>query len=356
MFNLLEEKEKLIQEFNPNNTSVEGSLFGLPFSPENASVIILPVPWEVTVSYKGGTSKAPEAILKASTQVDLFLPGIKDAWKLGIAMVPIQKSIIEENDELKIKASEYMESLTSEEEQKGDAFEDIPDEINEASERLNNLIKSQALKYLNEEKLVGILGGDHSTPLGLIKALSEKYDDFGILQIDAHADLREKYQEFEYSHASIMYNALKIPNINRLVQVGIRDFCEEEWNFIQNSDNRVSVFTNYKIKSGIFERRGWKDLSEEIIEQLPEHVYISFDIDGLDPKLCPGTGTPVPGGLDYEMADYLIRKLVATERKIIGFDLCEVGQDEWDSNVGARILFTLCCLMGLSHQKLQFTN
>jgi len=175
-----------------------------------------------------------------------------------------------------------------------------------------------------------------------MQALAEKHTSFGILHIDAHADLREAYEGFEFSHASIMFNALKIPQIKQLVQVGIRDYCEAELQLIQ-SDQRITTYFDRDLKYQQFEGKAWSVICNQIINKLPEKVYLSFDIDGLDPKLCPHTGTPVPGGLEFEQALYLVEKLVNSDRKIIGFDLNEVapGNDEWDANVGARLLYRL---------------
>jgi agmatinase len=200
-------------------------------------------------------------------------------------------------------------------------------------------------------KIVGLVGGDHSTPLGFMEALAERYSDFGILQFDAHCDLREAYEGFEYSHASIMYNALKIPQVKKLVQVGIRDWCEAENEIINNSKGRVKTFFDYVMKRKMYEGESWRGICSEIISHLPRHIYISFDIDGLDPKLCPNTGTPVPGGLEFEQAVYLISQVAASGKKIIGFDLNEVapGDSEWNGNVGARLLYKMCNLTAVSN-------
>ncbi len=181
-----------------------------------------------------------------------------------------------------------------------------------------------------------------------MKALAEKHGAFGVLQIDAHCDLRIKYEDFTYSHASIMYNALnEIPELVKLVQVGVRDYCEQEWEYICNSNFRVITYFDKNIKERLFEGQLWKTITEEIIQHLPEKVYISFDIDGLDRKLCPNTGTPVPGGFESEEIIYLFKKIKESGRELIGFDLVEigVGETDWDSNVGARILWRLCNLM-----------
>jgi agmatinase len=211
---------------------------------------------------------------------------------------------------------------------------------------------------LKAGKLIGLVGGEHSVPLGFFRALSDQYDRFGILQIDAHADLRKSYEGFTYSHASIMYNALKLPSIGRIVQVGVRDYCEEEVNVVQRAMGRVVTYYDEDIKDKLYKGRTWDILCDEIIAQLPKHVYISFDIDGLDPKLCPSTGTPVAGGLEFHQAIHLIKKLVLSDRKIIGFDLCEVspGKNDWDANVGARVLYQLCNWSAVSNGLLKLAN
>jgi agmatinase len=138
-----------------------------------------------------------------------------------------------------------------------------------------------------------------------------------------------------------------------LVQVGIRDYCEEELDYINNSNGRVKTYFDRDIKNRMFEGETWKQVVDDIVNQLPQHVFISFDIDGLDPKLCPHTGTPVQGGFETEQVFYLLKKVFDSGRKIIGFDLNEVGvsNNEWDENVGARVLYKLCNLLTASNPK-----
>jgi Arginase/agmatinase/formimionoglutamate hydrolase, arginase family len=195
---------------------------------------------------------------------------------------------------------------------------------------------------------VALLGGDHSISLGFFKAMAQQHGDFGILQVDAHCDLRESYEFFTYSHASVMYNALtEIPQLTRLVQVGVRDYCQEEWEYICNSNYRVITYFDRDIKDRLYEGQPWRQIVDEIVSHLPDKVLLSFDIDGLDPKLCPNTGTPVMGGFDFEQIYYLLKKVVQSGRRLIGFDLCEIGVDEqeWDANVGSHILWKLCNLL-----------
>ncbi len=290
--------------------------------------------------------------MEASAQVDLFDPDVADAWKIGLAMDDIPTSIKDLNDSQRKKAEVYIKLLED-----GDSPDQNPEmgkllsEINSACEEMNNWVESRAAKFLDQNKLVGLIGGDHSTPLGLIRALGKRHDDFGILHFDAHADLRDAYEGFKFSHASIMFNVLAVESMSRLVQVGIRDYCEDEANLIRNSEKRVIAFFDRDLKSRQYEGEKWRDICHEIVSLLPPKIYVSFDIDGLDPKFCPNTGTPVPGGMELEEALYLIRHAVRQGKQIIGFDLNEVacGEDEWDANVGARLLYRMANLAASSN-------
>ncbi len=333
---------------NPNN-----NIFGLPFTEEDARLVILPIPWEVTVSYNGGTARAPDHIFTASLQVDLFDPEYTDAWKQGFFMRSPDKKILMKSDYLRKEAELYINYIAQ-----GEPVEDNKfmcktlKEINHGSLFLNDWVYEQTTALLKSNKLVALLGGDHSTPFGFFKAIADKYEDFGILQIDAHCDLRNAYEGFNYSHASIMYNSLeKIPALKKLVQVGIRDYCEEELDYINNSNARVVTYFDRDIKNRLYEGDTWKTIVDEIVHQLPQNVFVSFDIDGLDPKLCPHTGTPVQGGFETEQIFYLLNKVFKSGRKIVGFDLNEVGvsANEWDENVGARVLYKLCNLLTASN-------
>ncbi len=344
-----------INTFDPNGVGVQGRLFGMPFSVENAKLVVIPVAWDVTVSFREGTSKGPAAILEASPQLDFYQEDITDAWKLGIALAEFPEKLSALGADLRQKVNPYIEAL-EEGTTTVDAKENqaVLSEINKGSEKLNDWLYQQSSEFLAAGKLVATIGGDHSTPLGLIRALAEVHNDFGILHIDAHADLREAYEGFEFSHASIMQNVLQLEEVKSLVQVGIRDFCEDEVKLVKESDGRVVMFTDAQLKKGHFQGISWHQQVMDIVERLPQHVYISFDIDGLDPSLCPNTGTPVAGGLSFNEALYLLEQTVRSGRTIIGFDLSEVGDDPWDANVGARILYRLSNLMGVSQNQLSF--
>ena len=333
---------------NPNN-----NIFGLPFTEDDARLVILPVPWEVTVSFGSGTARSSEQIMRASLQVDLYDPDVPQGWQQGFFLREPDRKILLKSDYLRKEAELYIDYIS-----KGDIVDDNQfmrktlKEVNEGSYFLNNWVYQQTRAILEKEKLVALLGGDHSTPLGFMKAIGEKHEDFGILQIDAHCDLREAYEGFVYSHASIMFNALKeIPQIRKLIQVGIRDYSMGEHEFISQNADRIRTYYDREIRERQFEGESFRQIVDEIISQLPEKVYISFDIDGLDPKLCPNTGTPVQGGFETEQVFYLFKKILKAGKQIIGFDLSEVSTSEngWDANVGARVLFKLCNLMVASN-------
>jgi agmatinase len=345
-------KQQKIDEFDPNGVGLADSgLFGLPFSNDEAEVVILPIPWDVTVSYGDGTSNAPEAILQASKQVDLYYAGHADAWKMGIAMEEIPQEWTDLNRHYRKKASEVIDFLENGVSVSDGSVAELLQEINAQCEELVDYVYRKAMAQLQKGKHVALLGGDHSTPLGIIKAMGDHFGGFGILHVDAHADLRDAYEGFTYSHASIMFNALKLEKVEKLVSVGLRDVCQAEMDIIYNSNDRVVAFFDEHLKQQQYTGRTWQQQVKDIISELPKQVYISFDIDGLDPKLCPLTGTPVPGGLEFHEAVYLIKEVVASGRTIIGFDLVEVGpaENEWDTNVGARLLYHLCNQLGISN-------
>ena len=340
-------KQRIIQTFDPGGVGISnGNLFGFPFDYDTADIIILGVPWEVTVSFHSGTAKGPQAVLDASPQLDFYDYDYPEGWKQGIYMPPVPDWIEQQNEALRSPARSIV-AATEQNRSLAKSLQSALSQVNEGCDRLNQWLLSQTRQALNDGKKVGVLGGDHSVPLGALQALAERYSDFGILHIDAHCDLRDAYQGFQFSHASIMRNAIALPQISKLVQVGIRDVSHKEIEFAEASNGRIVVHHDTALKRSRYKGIPWQTLCAKIVSDLPPRVYVSFDIDGLDPKLCPTTGTPVPGGLDLDEAFCLLRE-VADRRDIIGFDLCEVGPDEWDGNVGARIIYKLCNLMGLS--------
>src|SRR5690554_4311299 len=248
-------KEQKIAGFDPSQPAqADANLFGLPFTAEESEIIIIPVPWEVTVSYGSGASQGPGAIFEASLQVDLLHQDFPDLWKLGIFMDDAPAHWSTRGEEYKLKAEPIIQALEN-----GDSIEENPSlianlkSVNDACFQLKNEIEDRSNYWLTKGKKVILLGGDHSTPLGYYEALASKYESFGILHLDAHMDLREAYEGFTYSHASIMYNILKIPQVSKIVQVGIRDFCDEEYRKAKEDSKRIKVFTDRDLKAKLFE-------------------------------------------------------------------------------------------------------
>lgn len=332
--------------FDPNAIGQpNGNYFALPSYPiYDVEIMLLSVPWDPTASYGIGAHKAPEAIIKASTQIDLYDAEVEKAWTVKIGTHPVDETISRLNRSTRRITSRAITAMEG-----GVPERRLIDEIvsvNELCDKLNMRIYKAVNKYLDACKLVGVVGGDHSAPFGLLRALDERNDEFGILHIDAHADLRDAYEGFTYSHASIMFNVLdQLQHVTKIVQVGVRDYCAEEAARMA-SEERVVPFTDAALQEAAFNGVLWAQQCRDIVAALPEKVYVSFDIDGLTPDNCPHTGTPVPGGLTYNQAVFLLKTLSRSGKKIIGFDLCEVApseHDEWDANVGARVLFKLCC-------------
>ena len=331
--------------FDPNAPALADSgIFGLPFTEADAKLVYLPVPWEATTSYGGGTSEGPKAIVNASHQVDLFDLEVDKPYAAGLFMLPESEEVREWNARAKEQATYVIEHL-------GENSSDIDlarTAVNEASERVNDFVRSETARLLKAGKIVAIVGGDHSVPLGALQAVGTAVGEFGILHIDAHSDTRSAYEGFTYSHASIMHNVCeRVPEMKKLVQVGIRDFCEEEFEYTRAAGDRVATFFDARIQQAKLKGKPFQELAGAIVNALPKRVWVSFDIDGLDPRYCPHTGTPVPGGLELAEVLCLFREIVVSGREIVGFDLNEVAPnlndpaDEWDANVGARILYKL---------------
>ncbi len=310
----------------------ERGLFGFDVPYDDCAVVVLAVPWELSASYGRGTAAAPQAVLAASHEIDLCAVGFPyQAYRRGMCMRELAHPVIAHQRALLAE----QETLT--------AAQRIA-RSNALSATLNTAVQQETAKLAAEGKLVLLLGGDHSVPFGFLQQLSTRYAEFGILHLDAHFDYRCAYQGLDFSHASIMYQTMtQIDAVHKIVHVGIRDFCAAEYEFMLGLRARAAVFFDHDIY-----RRSFINVVDEIVARLPTQVYISFDIDALDPSLCPHTGTPVPGGLCYNDVLLLCEKLHLAGKQIIGADLCEVvpAPNRWDENVAARLLYRLCALRG----------
>jgi agmatinase len=330
--------------FDPSAAAAPGSgVFGLPHSVDDAAVVLVPVPFEATTSYGGGTARGPEAILDASRQVDLFDVETGRPYEDGIHMIPAPAEVARLDREARTTAAPIIAAGGV-----GDdaALARAAQDVDRACERVNAWVEEQVADLLARGKQVGVVGGDHSVALGALSAHARHFPGMGVLHFDAHADLRVAYEGFTYSHASILYNAAeRLPEISRIVQVGLRDLSQEEHAYAAASQGRIVQHHDADLGRARFEGETWATQARRILEPLPKDVYVTFDVDGLDPTLCPNTGTPVPGGLSFQEAAYLLGAIVRSGRRLVGFDLVEVAPDpnggEWDGNVGARLLYKL---------------
>ena len=325
--------------FDPNAAAPKDSgIFGLDCQETDAAIVLVPVPFAATVSYGGGAERGPDAVLAASRQVDLYDLQFGRVYERGIHMRRAVAELLPSHE----RARALVETQLAHPERTDPKAIAA---IDAAGARMNDIVRRETASILAAGRIPGIVGGDHSVPLGAIAAIAERFPGVGILHVDAHADLRVAYEGFRWSHASIMDNVLRdVPGVQRLVQVGIRDFCEQELQSIQASDGRVVTHFDVDWHRRRFRGATFDSLCREAVDALPQNVYVSFDIDGLDPALCPHTGTPVPGGLSFPEAVHLIETVVTSGRRIVGFDVVEVapGDTEWDANVGARLLYKLC--------------
>jgi agmatinase len=330
--------------FDPSAAAVGGGIYGLSSTPEDARVVLLPVPWEATVSYGAGASDGPRAILEASRQVDLRDRDTGRPYESGIAMLPIPPEVRAWSDEARRRAQPVIAHGGPGEQAE---LREAAAGVDALSERVNHWVHEQCARWLQAGKLVGVVGGDHSAPFGGMRAAAELFPGLGVLHVDAHADLRDGYEGFRWSHASIMFNVARdVPGVERIVQVGIRDYSDDEDALIRENPERLRTYFESDLRRLMQDGENWTRLMGRVVADLPARVWISFDIDGLDPALCPHTGTPVPGGLSFAEMVGLLRMVVSSGRRVVGFDLSEVspgpaGGSEWDANVGARVLYKL---------------
>ena len=246
-------------------------------SREASKVGILPVPYDVTTSYRSGTDNGPKAIIEASTQLELYDEELKiETYRIGITTM----------DELKVRDLAPEEMLKS--------------------------VYEAGLHLIEADKFPVVLGGEHTVTIGMVKALMEKYQDLSIVQFDAHADLRDEYEDRKFSHACV---GRRLSELGQLLQLGTRSLSQEEAEIIPQTTVKTINAADIIKGSGI---------EKEIIPTLSDRTYITIDLDVLDPSIMPSVGTPVPGGLGwYEMLDLL--KYLSSVKEIVGFDVVELS-------------------------------
>ncbi len=336
------------ESFDPDAAAPPGSgIFGLPDDPRHAHVHIIPVPFDATTSYRSGAARGPDAVLQASQQVELFDLVFGRPYERGIAMLEADPRL----SKLNAEASEKAERIIDVGGVIGDdalLHRDLS-RVNAIGEEVNQIVRAATLAAFDAKKLPVVLGGDHSVPFGAIQAACERFPRLGILHFDAHADLRHAYEGFQWSHASIMNNVvLRLDGVAKLVQVGIRDVGEREHAMIQESNGRLHALFDHEWQRAKLDGADLRELVAKTIARLPNDVYVSFDIDSLDPTLCPNTGTPVPGGFLWNEAMLWLEQLALSRKRIVALDLNEVSPgdtdpeiDSWDAIVGARLLYRL---------------
>ncbi len=388
--------------------SADSGLFGFDTRPEDAELVLIGVPFEATVSYGRGAAQTPARMVRASHQVDLYDAFAQRSVGEEVAMAPLRTDWLELNRsacraaargdrdavnaacarlqaELELEVKRWLRAgkkvgvlggdhsvpLAAMRALMGGAAEGDGASADEsAGASVGAAEGGGASADESAGASVGAAGGGAAAGVapsdavgggavtvgaadaaggGSASSAESTEDALGVLQIDAHHDLRIAYEGYRHSHASIMANLLAgAPAPARLTAVGIRDYSAGERERAAG-DDRVHTFYERDIRARLYRGACWHDICAEIAETLPRRVYVSFDIDGLDPALCPHTGTPVPGGLAFSEAVHLLETLLHSGRTLVGFDLCEVvpspdDDDEWDLNVAARLLHKLAAL------------
>lgn len=244
---------------------------------ENCRVVVVPVPYDSTTSYKAGAREGPRAIIEASRYLeDYDIELEREIYRVGIhTLAEIEPHV------------------------------GSPDAM---VERVRGIV----LPFAKDGKLLSILGGEHSISVGAVQALLDVYSDLSVLYLDAHGDLRYEYMGSKFSHAC---TARRIWEICPMVQVGVRSISHEEMEFVRNENANVHFYGEGNSVTS------WN--IEEIIARLSDHVYVSIDLDVFDPSLMAAVGTPEPGGLDWETTLHLLRA-VSSKRSIVGFDVTEL--------------------------------
>jgi agmatinase len=263
------------------------NFLGLPkpySSLERARVLVLPLPLEATVTYGRGTRHGPEAILRASQQVELYDRefGREAALEYGVHTLPAL------------------------------AF---PEDVGEAV----GVIAETAARWAATGRLLVGLGGEHTVTLGMVRGILQAHGGpLTVVQIDAHADLRAEYEETPYSHACTARRLLETPGVEQILQLGVRSVCPEEVEFARAHPDRVRVWYTEEVHAG--------DWSEELTARLSGRaVYLTIDVDGLDPAVIPATGTPEPDGLTWKEAVDVLRTVARAASAVVGIDCVELA-------------------------------
>jgi agmatinase len=308
--------------------------------PEGAEAVLIPVPWEAT-GPPVGTGRAPAAILAASDRMSPLHRTLGRPDSRGIAALEVSEDVREWSQEARRWAQPVRD---------GAADAELPgclERVEALGDRLNEWVYAESRRWIGSGKLAAVVGGDQSAAFGLIRAAAETHAGLGVLHVDARPDLGPRSEPFRWSRRSIIRNALKeIPEVAGVIQVGLRELDESEAEEMDRHPRRLRGHFEADLRAELLGGEVFTHLAKRIVADLPGTVYISFDVTGLDHSLCPHAAAPLPGGLSFAEAEALLRAVVESGRRIVGFDLSEVGapsSDEggWDALVGARLLYAL---------------
>lgn len=312
-----------------NDSSDENSgIFGLSTHINNVSTVIVPAPWDAACSQGTGTRQAPELILEQSRFVELHDLVLGNIYERGIVLADTNSEITVLTEEA---ATLENDASTA--------------KVDQLCQRVNSVIEQEIVSHLSLNRSVGLLGGDHSISYGSVMAHKKVFPAMGLLQIDAHADLRPSLDGLTWSHASVLHRIMETIPTLLLTQVGIRAVCSIEQAYKSANNYRINQHTDYEIQRKLAQGVTWQAICDSVINHLPAELYLTLDIDGLEPSCCPNTGTPVPGGLSYNQLTYFLHRIVSSGRIIRGFDLVEVGGNPKDALIAAHLLYFLCGLV-----------
>lgn len=334
-----------------------GDYFGVPSSPEQSQLVLVSVPWDATAPAGAVASYAPDAIIEVSARMDPYDPISPDEWKNGFATDDVDYTL---QDRSQLLRSD-VEKLRSYAASGGSIMGQLADDyyarrqrrVDDGCRDMVASVRAVSAGWLRQGKVVGLVGGDHSTPQGLIEALAAREPGIGILHMDARCRLKARCEGFEYSCESLMYNVLKnVEGIGRVVQVSQRDFSATEHRVARESE-RIALYDTDRLASMRFDGASWREVCDAIVSELPSTVYVDFDISALSIENCPHSPYAAPGGLRFDEALYMINRVVESGRRIAGFDVAGVVpkvEDYVDAAVAARMLYRLCG-MALRSQK-----
>jgi agmatinase len=260
---------------------------------DQAQAVILPIPYEQSTSFLKGTAQGPQAILNAASQIELFDEKLKrEPFRMGIHVLPFMT-------------------------------------ISPDPEIFLSHVETEVFSHLKQNKLVVLLGGEHTITVGSVKAAKKLFPNIGVVQIDAHADLRDSYQNNPFSHACAMRRVL---DYAPLFQIGIRSLSKEEFSLIQ--EKKITTLFSHELSD--------RNL-DSFFAKLPEDIYLTIDLDGFDPAVVPGVGNPEPGGLTWEMVDHILEHISARS-KIRAFDIVELrplAEEARSEITAARLLYRI---------------